>query len=211
MRLDVTRTVPSPLDHALANGSGGTKPTPLDAFTLAVDSFNQGRRIDIQALAAELGVSRVTLHRWVGTRDALLTEVLWHLTAQAIDQELRRLQRSRRRGPRVPTLMSRLAERVVHNRGVRQMQANELEVLTRLTTSDASSYQRRLITRLTALLDEDRAAGHLVATIPTGDLAYATVRLTEAFVHTPAITGNQPTPERIEPILHALLDPRRDR
>ena len=38
------------------------------------------------------------------------------------------------------------------------------------------------------------------------DLAFAVVRLTESFVHTPAITGNAPAPERVGSILHALLD-----
>ena len=87
------------------------------------------------------------------------------------------------------------------------MQSNELGLLTTLTTSDASTYQRRLITRIVALLDEDRHHGQLVAGIPTTDLAFATVRLTEAFVHTPAITGNPAAPERVQPILHALLAP----
>ncbi len=197
----------TPLDNALTNGPAQHRPTPLDAFTLAVGWFNAGHRIEIQRVAAELGVSRITLHRWVGTRDALLTEILWHLTDHAIDREVDRLGRRPHAGGRVPVIMGRLATRVVHNRGVRRMQSDELGLLTTLTTSDASTYQRRLIARVVALLDEDRRHGQLVAGISTADLAFATVRLTEAFVHTPAITGNTATPERVQPILAALLAP----
>jgi hypothetical protein len=102
--------------------------------------------------------------------------------------------------------MAHLATRVVANRGVRRMQSDELELLTRLTTRDASTFQKRLIARVVALLDEDRAAGHLHVDIPSKDLAFAVVRLTETFVHTPAITGDPPAPERVHDILHALLD-----
>jgi AcrR family transcriptional regulator len=197
----------TPLDSALTHGPAQHRPTPLDAFTLAVGWFNAGHRIEIQGLAAELGVSRITLHRWVGTRDALLSEILWHLTDHAIDREVERLSRRPAAGGRVPAIMGRLATRVVHNRGVQRMQSDELGLLTTLTTSDASTYQRRLIARVVALLDEDRHHGQLVAGIPTPDLAFATVRLTEAFVHTPAITGNPAAPERVQPILDALLAP----
>ena len=41
--------------------------------------FIAGRRIEMGPLADELGVSRVTLNRWVGSRDKLLGEVNWSL------------------------------------------------------------------------------------------------------------------------------------
>ena len=41
--------------------------------------FQAAERIDMSALAEELGVNRVTLYRWVGSRDRLLVEVIWSL------------------------------------------------------------------------------------------------------------------------------------
>ena len=35
----------------------------------------------MSALADELGVNRVTLYRWIGSRDRLLVEVIWSLAA----------------------------------------------------------------------------------------------------------------------------------
>src|SRR4051794_7086694 len=122
----------TPLDNALANGPPQHRPTPLDAFTLAVGWFNAGHRIEIQGLAAELGVSRITLHRWVGTRSGFLTDALRPPTAPTIDREAYRLSRRPPAGGRVPVIMGRLATRVVHNRGVRRMQSDELGLLTTL-------------------------------------------------------------------------------
>ncbi|MBV8786996.1 MAG: TetR/AcrR family transcriptional regulator, partial [Mycobacterium sp.] len=55
------------------------KPDALDAFRVARRWFIAGRRIEMQELAAELGVNRATLFRWVGGRDDLLGEILWSL------------------------------------------------------------------------------------------------------------------------------------
>ena len=36
-------------------------------------------------LADQLGVNRVTLYRWVGTREALLVEIIWSLAERTLD------------------------------------------------------------------------------------------------------------------------------
>ena len=51
--------------------------TAQDAVLLARRRFLAAERIDMGAIAQELGVNRVTLYRWVGSRDRLLVEVLW--------------------------------------------------------------------------------------------------------------------------------------
>ena len=55
------------------------RPDPLTAFRVARGWFLAGRRIEMQELAAELGVNRATLFRWVGSRDDLLAEIIWSL------------------------------------------------------------------------------------------------------------------------------------
>ncbi len=61
----------TPLARRLA--AGAPSPDPMTAFRLARHWFITGRKIEIQELAAELGVNRATLFRWVGSRDELLT------------------------------------------------------------------------------------------------------------------------------------------
>jgi DNA-binding phage protein len=58
----------TPLRRQLAGEALGRRPAALDAFLLARRRFIAGERVDMTALAQELGVNRVTLYRWVGSR-----------------------------------------------------------------------------------------------------------------------------------------------
>src|SRR6478735_4197512 len=77
-----TDAAPSWLSERLASGA---HPDAQRAFETARATLIAGRRIDMSALAAELGVDRTSLFRWVGNRDALLAEVLWSLAAPTLD------------------------------------------------------------------------------------------------------------------------------
>ena len=48
--------------------------------------IHDGRRLDMQGLADELGVSRVTLFRRVGSREELLSRALWLLTERDVEE-----------------------------------------------------------------------------------------------------------------------------
>jgi hypothetical protein len=50
-------------------------------------AFLAGERVDMGAIGQELGVSRVTLYRWVGNRGQLLGEVLAALAIQTARRE----------------------------------------------------------------------------------------------------------------------------
>jgi AcrR family transcriptional regulator len=58
--------------------------TPLDALALARKRFLANEPLDMSSMAAELGVSRATLHRWVGTRLELLAEVAVELCERSL-------------------------------------------------------------------------------------------------------------------------------
>src|SRR4051794_38322340 len=62
------------------------KPTAADALRLARRRFLAPERLDMSALADELGVNRVTLYRWVGSRDQLLVETVWTLAERAFEE-----------------------------------------------------------------------------------------------------------------------------
>jgi len=50
------------------------------ALRFARMQFEHGERVDMQTLAAALGVGRTTLYRWVGDREQLIAEVLAQMT-----------------------------------------------------------------------------------------------------------------------------------
>src|SRR3954453_3384468 len=47
-----------------------------DVLAAALERFVACERIDVQALAAELGIGRATVYRWFGSREGLLGAVL---------------------------------------------------------------------------------------------------------------------------------------
>src|SRR2546427_12853224 len=49
-----------------------------DVLDAALDRYLRGRRVDVQAIAAELGLGRTTIYRWFGSREELIGEVLFH-------------------------------------------------------------------------------------------------------------------------------------
>ena len=69
------------------------------------------QRIDMGALATELGISRATLYNWVGGRERLTAEVLWSFAELAITQARKEASGSGT-GLRVP------GDRALHDRAV---------------------------------------------------------------------------------------------
>ncbi|OSY36117.1 MULTISPECIES: QsdR family transcriptional regulator [Pseudonocardia] len=195
----------TPLQRQLSTVPPRTRVTPLDALKVAHRWFHEGRRIDIQALAKELGVSRVTLHRWVGTREQLLVEVLWLNADRALAATWATVRSESPAHSLTAETLSRWAADVLVHPGFRQMQASEGELLARLLTRDASEFQSRLIGLVTTMLADDVESGRVTIDLEPAELAYATVRIAESFVHTPAITGGDPDPERNARVLRALL------
>src|SRR3989440_6010821 len=106
------------LQRDLAGAPERHRPTPLDAFRLARRKFQAAERIDMSALASELGVNRVTLYRWVGSRNQLLVEVVWSLADRTLANV--RGQVRARGSERVVRIVTRFLELVLTNPGMRR-------------------------------------------------------------------------------------------
>src|SRR6266480_7780784 len=61
-----------------ASGRRGRPPAASreDVLEAAMNRYLRGQRIDVQAVAAELGLGRATIYRWFGSREDLIGEVL---------------------------------------------------------------------------------------------------------------------------------------
>lgn len=196
--------VPETLNERLARDSEAGRASLGDAFRTARRWFMEGRRIDISALAEEVGVSRVTMHRWVGTRDELLTEVMWSLTAATLDRLQSEIDAANI-APRAPLLLGRYVAATAGNTGVLRMQREESETFVRLCTTRASTFQDRMISRIAEVLAADRHSGHLTVELSDDELAFAVVRLLEAYAHAPSLTGEPADPALVTRVLGALL------
>jgi AcrR family transcriptional regulator len=177
------------------------RPTATDALRLARRTFLAPRRLDMSVLADELGVNRVTLYRWIGSRDQLLVEVIWSLaqdTLALVDSGPRT-----RGAERIVSTVVGFLEAVISNPGMRRWLSEEGEHAMRLLTRHETDFQPRLIAAVHQLLEEE--AETLDLPVDLNELAYVVVRLIESYTYLDLITGEAPDAKRAEPILRMLL------
>ena len=198
-----SRTV---LDRHLA-GLEPVKPTPLDALAAARRAYHQGQRIDMGVLAAELGVSRVTLNRWVGTREDLLGEVTWDLMRRTLDRVDG--DSTATGGTRVIAALRGLVESAAEHRGHQMFVEREGVLAMKINTSAKGRVEPRLVSYVRALLAEEIDAGRMVMDPEIGadvdTIAYAVVQVSVAFIWRPFITGEPPNPVGLESVLKLML------
>ena len=180
-----------------------SRPGAPDALHLARRRFLAGERIDMSAMAAELGVNRVTLYRWVGSREKLLVEVIWALAERTLADEARR---SRKAGSaRIVDIVTRFVAAVLSNPGMSRFLADEGELAMRLLTRRETGFQPRLIEAVQALLEQEAARGRLDLPADLHDVAYTMVRIVESYIYLDLIIGETPDARRAESILRLLL------
>lgn len=170
------------------------------ATRLARDAFVAGERIDVGRLAEELGVNRVTLYRWIGTRDALLVEVLWSLAERLLTDVWTGCPG--RGAERVVCVLTTFLDRLIAAPGMRRFLAQESELALRLLTRADRGFQPRLVAHIRQLLVEE---GLDALPIDVDELAIVIVRIIETYAYLDLLVGQQPQARRAEPVLRLLL------
>jgi AcrR family transcriptional regulator len=173
------------------------------ALALATERFLAGERVDVQAIARELGLARATMHRWFQTRELLLGELLGALAEQRLHATRERVG-GHGAGALIATLDSFNRE-VAATHGMRVLLAQEQERALRILTSSAGLVQPRTVACVTHIIEAEVQQGHFVPTIPPDVLAYALVRLGEAFLYNDALAGIRGDTERLRQVEAALL------
>ncbi len=198
------RTAGTPLQRQLA-GTSPIRPTALDGFRLARRTFLAGERIDMRTLARSLGVDRATLYRWVGSRERLLTEILWSLIEPTVTA-LRQAETPGAAGasPAAAVIIGTVRG-VMTNAGMQRFLDREGELALRLLTTKASDFETRLIALVGELVRAEASAGRLDAAVPLDDLPYVLVRIMESYIYLGLITGEDPDPDRAARVISALL------
>ena len=180
-----------------------SRPAAADALRLGQRRFLAAERIDMSALADELGVNRVTLYRWFGSRDQFLVEVIWALARRTV--ELADADVPHKGAERVVGVVTGFLARVIGNPGMQRWLSEEGEHAMRLLTRHETDFQPRLIAAIETLLTEEAGAGRLELPVDLHELAYVIVRLIESYTYLDLITGERPDARRAEPILRMLL------
>jgi len=199
------RRADTPLQRQLT-GTTTARPAALDAFRQARRTFLAGDRIDMQVLARSLNVDRATLYRWVGSREQLLTEILWSLIHPTIER-LRKDHSGPAAANQSPSAAVIIAtvRSVIANPGMQRFLDREGDLALRLLTTRASDFETRLIALIGEFICAEAAAGRLSAAVPLDDLPYVLVRIMESYVYLGLITGEHPDPDRAARVINALL------
>jgi AcrR family transcriptional regulator len=176
------------------------RPTPADAVDVARELLDESERVDIQAVARRLGVSRATVHRWFGTRDQLLSALFDHLAV-----EFTRAAESAARGAgddRVFDFVRRIAEASSGYAPLRLAAEREPALVLRLVLAEDGPVHGQVaaaVARLLAATRTPQEMRRIAETVET--FTAATVALHWATI----AAGGDPDPRRYEEIGRALF------
>ncbi len=176
------------------------------AVQLAAQWVHDCRRVDMQALAAELGVSRVTLFRHVGGRDALLGAALWQLTERTLRAAERRWERCPDDGSRCAGTMRRFNALVTQAPGLRRLLDDEPAVAVRVLTDPQGAVQPGVVAFFEGQLRRDAQERALPLLVDPATLAFALVRLGEAFLYADVLAARTPDVDAADRLQRVLVE-----
>lgn len=177
---------------------------PADAFQAALRRYLNGTPIEMTALAAELGVGRATLYRWVGSREELLGAVLAEMTERTYREAVRDVPGQ---GPeRVLAVLERFMHAVLAAEPLKAFTSREPRLFVRLATMPGP-IEQRAIELLTGLLEEETRRGALRVPLEHRTLAQAIVRIADSFMYAHYLGGTEPAVDTALEVVALLLRP----
>jgi AcrR family transcriptional regulator len=174
-----------------------------DVLDTAMYRYLRGRRIDVRAIAAELGLGRSTVYRWFGSRERLIGEVLVRAADPLLDAA--RAEAGGRGAPALLETFDRMNRSLAEAPALRQFLEQERATALRLITSSAGVVQPHFVARITALIEDEVRVGAYEPPVEPATLGYAIVRLAEAFLYNDAAVGIRGDVERLKEVEAALL------
>jgi AcrR family transcriptional regulator len=177
--------------------------TREDVLALVMHRYLRGMRVDVQAIAAELGVGRTTIYRWFGSRDDLIGEVIVRAAEPALVQA-----RNQARGDGAAALLEtfdRFNRTLAASKALRRFVERERDAALRVITSSGGPVQPRIVEMITEVIAAEVSAGAYDPALEPATLAYAMVRLAEAFLYNDTGAGIRGDVERLREVEAAML------
>lgn len=179
-----------------------------DVLAAAMHRYLRGERVDIQAIAREVGLGRATVYRWFGSRDGLVGEVLIRAADPLLDAA--RADARGSGGRALLDVFDRFNRGIVGAPALRQYVEQEREAALRVITSGAGVVEPHLVGRIAEVIDEEVRRGRYEPPVDSSTLAYAIVRLAEAFLFSEVAGGIRGDVDRLREVEAALLGVRAD-
>jgi diguanylate cyclase (GGDEF)-like protein len=203
----VNLEMPAPSPAAVAaqyeRAAGGR--TPADAFELARQMFMEGQALEMQALADRLEVSRETLEDWCGDRESLLGEINAGLALELLQRAS--AEHGHVRGTtRVLAVYEQFAFSAANFRPLQLLLRSDPQLALRILTSRTGHVHPAMVNAIHAILNEEHELGALATPKPElRNLAYAIVRMAEAFLYNDAMLATDPQIERSTRMVERLI------
>jgi AcrR family transcriptional regulator len=174
-----------------------------DVLEAASYRYLRGQRVDVQAIAAELGLGRTTIYRWFGSREGLIGEVLVRAADPLLDEA--HAQARGRGAARLLDPFDRINRALVAARALRQFVEQERDAALRIMTSGAGVVQQHMVARIAEFIEDEVRRGTYEPAVEPGTLAYAIVRLAEAFLYNDAGARIRTDVDRLREVEAAIL------
>jgi AcrR family transcriptional regulator len=180
---------------------------PDRVVSLAARWVYDGRRLDMQGLADELGVSRATVFRRAGGREVLLGKALRVLAEHSMTAAAARWEEVRPPGElHTPGTGRQFNAIVSQSAGLRRLLDDEPALTLRVLTDPRGPVQPAVVAFVEELLRRDVAEFGLVTLIEPGALAYALVRLGESFLYADVLAARKPDVATADRLQQALVE-----
>lgn len=177
--------------------------TREEVVALARQAFLAGERVDVQAIAAQLKLSRASIYRWFGSRDGVLGAVLSGEFESLIERaDARRKDTGARR---ILAVLDRVNRWMAGNEPFRRYFENEPLAGLRILTSSDGPVQPRVLTAVEKLITRAEEQDGYAPQLERPLLAYSLVRLGEAFLYHDNVTGLRGDVDRLHQVQAALL------
>ena len=182
---------------ALALSASNDTPTavsPVDIFKLARRKWRDGERVDIGKLAAELGIGRATAFRWVGSRDALMGEVIWSFYEPTLQQAL---AANRAHGAElIASLTATAMYSILEFAPMRRWLEQDPEYALKIATDETGVVQSRTVAFVQSVLQREVDVGKLKNTaLDVETLSLLVIRISSSFLYSDITCGREPSVE----------------
>ncbi|HET9103663.1 MAG TPA: QsdR family transcriptional regulator [Solirubrobacteraceae bacterium] len=174
-----------------------------DVLRVVRDQYLSGQRVDVTVVARELGLGRATIYRWFGSRERLISEVI--VREFDLLLEHKRAQARGRGAQWLVAVLDGVNRALSHSTALRRLVEQERQGALRLLTSSGGAVQPRVTAAFRELIEQQVQSGAYRPPASAETLAYALVRLMEAFLYNDAVIGIRGDHERLREVQAALL------
>lgn len=169
-----------------------------------IDHFLQRATLDMAALADEMAISRATLYRVAGSRDALLADILAAIAGALLAGA--RAARTRPGFEGVVEVSRHFGEQLrspIMERFLKQ----DAEAASRILYTPAGAVHETAMAAQLAIFEETGFTRQLRAGVDVTQLAYLYVRMVGTFLYSEYFTGRTVDFDELVPALRSLLHP----